>query len=137
MAKHNDIGKLGEDIAVKYLISKGYKIIDRNFRVILGEIDVIASKKGFDFHVKAGDLVFVEVKTKEVQDFNNINDINNYKPEDNLTIYKRQKMLKTIKHYLSFMKINEEDTEIKNLAIMVFLNTKNKQAKLRVYEDFL
>jgi putative endonuclease len=47
-------GRLGEDIAKKYLEKQGYKIISQNFRTKTGEIDLIAEKKGT--------LVFVEVK---------------------------------------------------------------------------
>ena len=42
MAKHNDFGKLGEEIAVNYLMEKGYEILERNWRNIHKEIDIIA-----------------------------------------------------------------------------------------------
>lgn len=51
------LGRQGEEIALKYLKKKGYKIIERNYRSKLGEIDVIASHKGT--------TVFIEVKTRE------------------------------------------------------------------------
>ena len=48
-------GALGEDAAVSYLESKGWEVLARNFRVRVGEIDVIA---------RQGDTVaFVEVKS--------------------------------------------------------------------------
>ena len=52
----SETGKLGENIACRYLVENGYKIIERNFRQKWGELDIIA---------KAPDktLVFVEVKT--------------------------------------------------------------------------
>lgn len=50
------LGERGENIAARYLRDKGFKIIVRNFRCELGEIDIIA---------RDGDtLVFVEVKTR-------------------------------------------------------------------------
>ena len=53
---NKDIGDYGEDITIKYLIKSNYKIVMRNFRCRLGEIDIIA----FD-----GDyLCFIEVKTR-------------------------------------------------------------------------
>ena len=44
MGKHNEFGKEGEQIAVDFLIKKGYKIIYRNYRYLKAEIDVIAQK---------------------------------------------------------------------------------------------
>lgn len=54
----NNINKgfLGEKKAADYLISKGYKIIDRNYRTRIGEIDIIATISGV--------LVFIEVKSR-------------------------------------------------------------------------
>ena len=57
MTRRNvNLGKLGEEKAVKYLQKHGYQILVRNFRVRWGEIDIIAQTK------KA--LIFVEVKTR-------------------------------------------------------------------------
>lgn len=49
-------GKLGEDCAAKFLESKGYTIVARNFRIRTAEIDIIAQIDGV--------LVFVEVKAR-------------------------------------------------------------------------
>ena len=52
-----DLGKLGEELALKKIKSLGYKCITRNYRCALGEIDLIA---------KDGDtLVFIETKTRK------------------------------------------------------------------------
>jgi putative endonuclease len=56
MAHKQILGKYGEDLAEKYLIDRGYKIIQRNWRCSIGEIDLVA------FH--HGRYVFVEVKTR-------------------------------------------------------------------------
>jgi len=56
MARHNDIGKLGEDAAAELLISKGYAILDRNWRCGRMEIDIVAQR--------GPRLVIVEVKTR-------------------------------------------------------------------------
>ena len=61
MAAHNDFGKQGEELAVQYLIGKGYEILERNWRNIHKEIDVIA---------KDGEcLVIVEVKTRQTDEY--------------------------------------------------------------------
>ncbi len=56
MARHNDTGRRGEDIAESILIQKGYVIHFRNWRTGRREVDIIAS---FD-----NQWVFVEVKTR-------------------------------------------------------------------------
>ena len=50
------LGKKGEELAIQYLQEHNYKIIDKNFRTRLGEIDIIAKDKQ--------ELVFIEVKTR-------------------------------------------------------------------------
>lgn len=56
MAHHNDIGKLGEELASKYLEAKGYTIFDRNYNYKKSEIDIVAFKE-YELH-------FVEVKAR-------------------------------------------------------------------------
>ena len=55
------LGKKGEDLAIAQLRAMKYKIIERNFKCALGEIDIIAREKDT--------LVFVEVKTRRTRDF--------------------------------------------------------------------
>jgi len=50
------LGKTGEDLAVRHLQALGYRVLARNFRCALGEIDVIAREGDY--------LVFVEIKTR-------------------------------------------------------------------------
>ena len=58
---HLETGKLGEDIAEKYLEDKGYKIIERNYRTKYAEIDLIAQADDI--------MVFIEVRTKTSDKF--------------------------------------------------------------------
>ncbi|MFH0920261.1 MAG: YraN family protein [Fibrobacterota bacterium] len=51
-----DLGKGGEERAARYLVEKGYRLLERNYTLRHGEIDIIANDP-------AGTLVFVEVKT--------------------------------------------------------------------------
>ena len=58
MARHNELGKWGEQYAADYLQSIGYEIIERDWRIGHRDIDIIA---------RTGDgttVVFVEVKTR-------------------------------------------------------------------------
>ncbi|MDA9551700.1 YraN family protein [Flavobacteriaceae bacterium] len=61
MARHNDLGILGEQLAVEYLIKKGYVILEKNFRFEKHEIDIIAKDKQV--------LIVVEVKTRSTSKF--------------------------------------------------------------------
>lgn len=58
MAKHNNTGKWGEDLAADYLREKGYEIIERDWRDGHRDIDIIARSP--DLRT----IVFVEVKTR-------------------------------------------------------------------------
>ena len=55
------LGKIGEDLAVQYLMDKGYKILERNWRSYHKEIDIVA--------VDGNNIVFVEVKTRQNDEF--------------------------------------------------------------------
>lgn len=61
MAAHNELGKIGEQLAFDYLIQKGYEIKERNWRYQKAEVDIIALKDGV--------LAIVEVKTRSTDFF--------------------------------------------------------------------
>ncbi len=61
MAKHYQIGKAGELLAARFLIEKGYTILERNWRFSKAEVDLIARDDET--------LVFVEVKTRSTDYF--------------------------------------------------------------------
>lgn len=51
---------MGEDLALSFLRKQGYKILERNFRCPLGELDIVAKEKDT--------IVFVEIKTRSLRD---------------------------------------------------------------------
>jgi len=57
------LGDEGERLACEYLVSNGYKILGRNYRISFGEIDIIAKKKPRLFGENDKTIHFVEVKT--------------------------------------------------------------------------
>lgn len=59
MARHNELGLAGEEEACRYLMHRGYRLLDRNWRVGHLELDIVA-----DYY---GEIVFVEVKTRSSQ----------------------------------------------------------------------
>jgi putative endonuclease len=52
----NNLGRDGENIAAEFLLKKGYRILEKNFRTVFGEIDIIAQDSGI--------VVFIEVKAR-------------------------------------------------------------------------
>src|SRR3989338_229599 len=82
--QHLTVGRIGEDFACRYLIRKGYRIIDRNSRKKYGEIDIVARDHD-------GTLVFVEVKA--------LRNIDSMMPEDNMTKDKLRKLRKICEGY--------------------------------------
>ena len=77
MYKKKILGNLGEDIACKFILNKGYEIVERNFYCRQGEIDIIAKDNEF--------LVFIEVKTRKNENYG--------RPIDAITFYKRNTLL--------------------------------------------
>ena len=77
-------GNFGEDAAVKYLKKNRYIILERNFNIRGGEIDIIAKKGDY--------VIFVEVKTRSTEDFGGGAEAVNYA--------KQQRMIKAAQTYL-------------------------------------
>lgn len=61
MAQHNELGKIGEQLAVDFLESKGYEIIARNYTFQKAEIDILAKHNNM--------MICVEVKTRNSEFF--------------------------------------------------------------------
>ena len=78
------LGKQGEQIAAKFLESKGLSILEVNFRCSAGEIDIVA--------VDADIIVFVEVKTRSSEDFG--------LPEEAVNYFKQKKLIQVAMYYL-------------------------------------
>lgn len=107
-----NVGKLGEDTAVKYLENRGYSILERNYRKPWGEIDIVAQQ--------SQELVFIEVKTQN-QKFE-------WRPEENVTRHKKHQLSRIIMTYLKEHKITEsQEWRIDVLAIKLNFETKNAQ----------
>ncbi len=82
--KNSNLGKEGEDKAVNFLTSKGYNILERNYKSIFGEIDIIA-KEGKT-------IVFIEVKSRKNYSFGT--------PIEQISWNKQQHIIKIALTYL-------------------------------------
>ena|SRR3989338_7824211 len=77
-------GNYGEELACKYLKKLGYRILQRNFRIRGGEIDIVCMDKEY--------IVFVEVKTRYSHEYG--------LPVESMTPWKIKSLLKTAQFYL-------------------------------------
>lgn len=87
------VGTYGEDVAVMYLKSKGYRIKARNIARKTGELDVIAEKGGV-LHV-------VEVKTRLVLELPKSGTAQAFNPADNLHSEKIRRVARTAQWYVA------------------------------------
>ena len=78
------VGDRGEKLAADYLRSRGYDIIESNFRCREGEIDIVARK--------GETLVFVEVRTRRGRDFGT--------PEESISPLKQQRLVSLAEAYV-------------------------------------
>lgn len=96
MAKHNVIGKIGEDIACNWLISQKFTVIERNYQKKLGEIDIVA--RGTD-----GCIHFVEVKSVSYgtrEDLKYAISHETWRPEENIHHEKIRRMKNAIQTWI-------------------------------------
>ncbi len=105
MAYHNELGKLGEDLAVELLLRTGYEILERNFTFGKAEIDIIA--------LKDDTLVIVEVKTRNSSVFG-----------DPQSFVSRRKVKLMVQAANEFMIRNQMDLEARFDIIAVLKNSK-------------
>ncbi|MFW6134934.1 MAG: YraN family protein [Elusimicrobiota bacterium] len=113
---HYTLGRKGEDIAVKYLKKKKYKILTQGFRFLRGEIDIIAYDRDT--------LVFIEVKTRRNKEYG--------LPEESVTPKKQNQIKKIALGFL--MKYNLENTDCRFDVISLLLD-KEKKPSLRHIKD--
>ena len=94
MAQHNELGKKGEQLAVDFLRSKNYDILERNYRFQKAEVDIIALQKDI--------LAIVEVKTRSSLDFG--------EPQDFVKPKQIQRLVKAVDEYVN---VNSLDVEVR------------------------
>jgi putative endonuclease len=126
-AQNREIGNLGEDLACKFLMKQGYSIIERNYWKKFGELDIIATK-GEKLH-------FVEVKSVSCVTFPSGKETG-FRPEDNVHPAKIARLSRTIQTYLMEKRVSDE-TNWQFDVITVYLNMKDKIAKVEILEDIV
>lgn len=114
MAAHNELGVKGEITALDYLQSKGYTIMEINWRFSHAEVDIIAKHNNT--------IVFVEVKTRSTDHFGY--------PESAVDAAKQKNMALAADEYLDRNNI-EMDVRFDVISIVM----KNNKPDLHHIED--
>lgn len=115
MATHNDIGALGEQIALEYLLERKYQILETNWVCGHKEVDIIA---------KDGDtIVFVEVKTRHSTCL--------VEPEATVDVYKQRHLIWAANSYVNRFQY-DNDVRFDIIAIVI---DKNNEKRIEHIED--
>lgn len=102
-------GRFGEDCAAKHLAQQGYTILERNFRLRIGEVDIIARDGEY--------LVFIEVKTRRSQQFGS--------PFEAVDIRKQQQIMQVASVY-----IRGKDIPVRFDVVAVYLHGQDVQVEI-------
>jgi putative endonuclease len=113
-------GNIGEDIACRFLASKGFHVVDRNYLKKWGEIDIIATKDT--------GIHFFEVKS--VTFCYPVHKFNQHRPEDNVHGLKTRKIRRMIQTYIAEKNISQE-REVSVHVLCVYMNMETRQARVK------
>jgi putative endonuclease len=114
MAEHNDLGKLGEELAVDYLEKNGYEILETNWTFQKAEVDIIAKKDAI--------LAVIEVKTRSSLEYG--------LPQDFVKPKKIQLLVKAINEY-----VTQNDIDVDVRFDIVAIHKENNEFILEHIED--
>lgn len=112
-----EVGSRGEQLAVKFLKKNGYKILQRNYRCKIGEIDIICYDHGA--------IVFVEAKTRYSSSYG--------PPELSVTEAKKRRIVKVAMHYVAEKKIVGRDFRFD--VVSVFYTPMKKYPVITLFKN--
>lgn len=115
MASHNDLGTLGEQIALEYLLAKNYQILETNWLCGHKEVDIIAKDNDT--------IVFVEVKTRHSSCL--------VDPEITVDVYKQRHLIWAANSYVNRFQY-DNDVRFDIIAIVI---DKNNEKRIEHIED--
>ena len=165
-SKTQKIGEIGEGVACRFLVKRGFKIVERNYTRKWGEIDIIAKQtKRKLFGPAREKLHFIEVKTvsRDNLDDDSLRQTwfhkkpqsnpdghrglrgtvqDNYRPEENVHPKKLARIARAIQTYLLEKKVSRHGRQARETnwqfdVIAVFLDRDNKKAKIRLTKNII
>lgn len=136
ITKRREVGNLGEELVCRYLVSRGYCILDRNYLKKCGELDIVVKDA-------TGAMRFIEVKSKSVE-------LSGYtgegvkhetfekgiRPEDNVHEMKLSRLRRVIQVYLLDKHVSSE-TKWQFDVIVVYMDRVSKKSYIRHLENIV
>lgn len=116
------LGKIGEDLAEKFLKNKGYKILEKNWKSYHKELDIITKKSGV--------ITFIEVKTIGKTG----DSLNKKLAEENVGQKKIKNLISASKSYL-FSKNIDPETPWQIDVISIETDLKTNTVEIRHFEN--
>lgn len=107
---HKGIGDRGEELAARYLESKGYLILERNYRFQRAEVDLICVDSS-DGRAHGGEIVFAEVKTRSGLGFG--------RPEEAVSEQKRRHIVRAAQAYLHERRLEKSISRFDVVSILL------------------
>ncbi|TDA70022.1 MAG: YraN family protein [Clostridia bacterium] len=115
MPDRRSLGKLGEDAACRFLASRGYEIVTRNFRCRLGELDIVCRQ--------GQTVVFVEVRARSSASFG--------LPQESVVGPKERKVRQVAQVYLQQAGLGEARCRFDVVAVQA-----DRQGRIEKVEHF-
>ena len=126
---NNKIGKLGEDLACRFLVKHGFCLIQRNYLKKCGEIDIIAQKDNI--------IHFIEVKSVSRENLDIVSgETGDYRPEDNMHPWKLQRLSRTIQTYLLDKGVSDE-TGWQFDVITVYIDMNKRVSRVFIMDNVI
>ncbi len=107
-----ELGRRGEEVALRFLKKKGYRIIEKNYVCKMGEMDIIAKEKDT--------LAFIEVKARTSREFG--------PPQLAVNDWKQRQLSKIALNYLKEKRL--EDVKARFDVVAIFLGQKDEEIEL-------
>ncbi len=157
--KRGEVGKLGEELTARFLMKRGYRIRDRNYRRPWGELDIIAERKD--------KIHFVEVKTllRDVSDETDetllqdkkrmVGEVSSetlrkkaltyirqkepkdmFRPEDQMSSHKIARLSRIIRTYLGGKEVSSETPWQFDVAT-VLIDERKRKARINLLENII
>ena len=121
------IGKIGEDLACRFLMKHGFSILERNYTKKWGEIDIVAQK-----YKK---IYFVEVKSKQA-DLSNMGIMfETGRPEENMHVWKMQRLRRVVETYLISKRVGNMEWQFD--LLVVYIDIKKRLGRVKAVENII